>query len=123
MMRRYLALAVIGAALFAVTGCSLPARKLSVGPIEQRVTVVAERFQFIPATIDLARGKKTAIKIKSGDIAYDVAISGLGLRVHVPAKKDAVMRFTPMTKGGFTLLCTSPAGIECANMRGTVRVK
>lgn len=122
-MRRYLTVMAAGAVLLTITGCSGPGRKPSLGPVEQRVTVVAERFQFVPSTIDLAQGKRAAIRIKSGDVSYSVAVSGLGLRAQVPAKKDTVIRFKPLKKGSFTLLCTSPAGTECSNMRGTIRVK
>lgn len=122
-VRRYLATAAVGAFLLATAGCSGPGRKPFPGPIEQRVTVVAERFQFVPSTIDLSQGKRAAIRIKSGDISYGIAVSGLGLRAYVPAKKDAILRFKPMKKGSFNLLCTAPAGAECRNMRGTIRVK
>lgn len=122
-MRRHLAVTVAGAFLLAGAGCASPGRKPLPGPVEQRVTVVAERFQFVPSTIDLTRGKRAAIRIKSGDIGYGVAVSGLDLRARVPAKKDTVLRFTPARRGNFSLRCTSPAGRECDNMRGTVRVK
>lgn len=123
MMRRCLAAVTAGAVLLLGAGCARPGRKPFPGPVEQRITIVAERFQFVPSTIELTQGKKAAIRIKSGDFAYGVAVPDLGLRARVSARKDTILRFTPKAKGNFSLLCTSPAGPPCENMRGTVRVK
>lgn len=126
-MRRHAARFAILSAIAGVSvlaaGCPRVARKPLPGPVEQRVTIVAERFQFIPSTIDLTRGKEASVKIRSGDVAYGVAVPELGLRARVPAKKETLLKFTPERTGSFTLRCTAPAGPACDNMRGTIRIR
>lgn len=104
-------------------GCAGARPKPLAVPLEQRLTIVAERFQFIPATVEVSAGKKVVLTFKSGDRGYGIAIDGLGVKAYIPAGKERKVAFTPPRKGGFPLRCTAPATPSCLNMRGTVRVR
>lgn len=104
-------------------GCAGARPKPLAVPVEQRLTIVAERFQFIPAMIEVARGKKVVLTFKSGDRGYGIAIDGLGVKAFIPAGKERKVAFTPSRTGEFPLRCTAPATPSCRNMRGTVRVR
>lgn len=105
-----------------LSGCAA-ARRKPPAALEQRVTIVAERYQFIPSTVDLAAGRATVLRLRSGDRAYAVALPDLGLKAFIPKGRETTLRFTPRRRGDLTLHCTAPANQACLNMRGTLRVR
>ena len=121
-MARSLVATLLAAALTVASGCA-GMRRRPPAALEQRVTIVAERYQFIPSTVDLRAGQPVAMRLKSGDGAYGVAVPELGLKAFMPKGKDTTLRFTPRRAGDLTLKCTAPANQSCLNMRGTLRVR
>lgn len=106
-----------------LAGCA-GARPKPLGvPVEQRLTIVAENYQFIPATLEVTRGKRVVLRFKSGDRGYGIAIDGMDVKAFIPSGKEKKVAFTPSRKGEFPLRCTAPATPSCLNMRGTVRVR
>ncbi len=106
-----------------LAGCAAGRRKPLEMPLEQRLTIVAENFQFIPSTVKVARDKTVVLLLKSGDRGYGVAIEDLGVKAYIPAGKETRIRFRPAEKGEFALRCTAPATPSCLNMRGTIIVE
>ncbi len=121
-MARSLLAALLAATLTMAGGCAGLRRKPPAA-LEQRVTIVAERYQFIPSTVDLRAGQPVVLRLKSGDGAYGVAIPELGLKAFIPKGRDTTLSFTPRRAGDLTLRCTAPATQSCLNMRGTLRVR
>lgn len=118
------AAACAAALLAALTGCSaLPLRKPA-GTGEQRLTVLVKRYEFIPATMKVRKGKRTVITFRSGDVAYGVQIPELGLRVTVPAGASARLEFVPGRTGTFAVRCTAPGPQPgCGQMRAVLQVQ
>lgn len=115
--------AALAAAVLLLAGGCAGVRRKPPAAVEQRVTVVAERYQFIPATVDLSARHPVVLRLKSGDRAYGVELQPLGMKAFIPKGKDATLRFTPARAGDLTLRCTAPATQACLNMRATLRVR
>lgn len=93
-------------------------------PIEQRFTITAEKFQFVPGTIQVAPAKRVGLRLKSNDVTYGFAIPALNLRTVIPAKGETTLQFTPSRKGSFVFRCTPPGPQPgCRQMRGMLIVK
>lgn len=115
-------------AAMSLTGCTGGSRKpwpFPVSPIEQRLSVVAKKYEFVPATLKVRKDRKVVMRIRSVDnLSYGVYIPELGLRTTVPAGGESEIRFVPKRKGMFGIRCGPPArGPGCDNMRGTIEVK
>ncbi len=114
---------VLGAAILAA--CTQGAARKPIGtPREQRLTVIVKRYEFIPATLTVRKGRKVVIRFRSGDVAYGVRIPELGLAVRVPARGDAKLTFTPERAGTFAIRCADPGPQPgCAQMRAVLQVR
>lgn len=104
-------------------GCPDEKGKKKPLPLEQRLVLHVQQFQFIPATVRVRAGKKVVLRIKSGDLTYGIALPALGMGTTVTPKEDAALVFTPPRTGVYAIRCTAPAGHACQNMRGSLVVR
>lgn len=114
--------AVIGLALLACTPASRAGGAVEDGTREFRI--VAERFQFTPSEIEVARGERVRLIFTSEDTTHGVAIAGYGVRENIPprGKGETVVEFVADRPGTFTFRCAHLCGAGHAMMRGTLEI-
>lgn len=93
------------------------------GPREERLIVIARKYEFDPGTIRVKRGDTIRLTVKSEDVEHSIAIPELDVpETKIPAGGEARITFVPEEAGTFTGRCTVP-GKGHENMRLTVEVK
>ena len=120
--RPFAILAAVIAGLFA-----MPARSDSTfagQTAEPRViNVVAQRYEFIPSTIEVVQGERVRIVVKSGDGFHGFGIKQFDVSKEIPRGETVTIEFTPDVAGEFPILCTEYCGDGHEEMKGQLIVK
>lgn len=118
-----LATMAVGSGLLSCAPASRAGRTVEDGTREFRI--VAERFQFTPAEIEVERGERVRLVFTSDDTTHGVAIAGYGVREIIPprGKGETVVEFVADRPGTFTFRCAHLCGAGHAMMRGTLEVE
>lgn len=113
----------IGLSLLSCAPVSRAGRMVDDGTREFRI--VAERFQFTPAEIEVEHGERVRLVFTSEDTTHGVAIAGYGVREIIPprGKGETVVEFVADRPGTFTFRCAHLCGAGHAMMRGTLEVR
>jgi cytochrome c oxidase subunit 2 len=122
--QRFAAAAVVGMALlFGVTWTSArqdPATASAPRVIE----VLAKRFAFVPANIDVTEGERVRLVVKSGDGVHGLAIKRLRVNKLVPRGGETVtIDFVAPAPGTYEILCSEECGEGHDVMSGSLVVK
>ena len=85
--------------------------------------VVARRFAFEPATIDVTQGDRVRLIVTSGDGVHGVGIRKFKVNALVPrGPKPVTIEFTATEAGTFPIVCSEACGDGHADMRGALVV-
>jgi cytochrome c oxidase subunit 2 len=122
----------MGALLTMVVGCALagiaaaaPSREPASGQTaEPRVIeVVARRYAFEPAEIEVAQGERVRVLVKSGDGLHGFEIKRFKISKELPRGADPVaIEFTADEAGRFPILCSVFCGDGHDDMKGMLVV-
>jgi len=89
--------------------------------------VVARRFDFEPATIEVTEGDRVRLVVRSADGPHGVEIKAFKVKKAVPRAKpgDApiIIEFVAASAGEFPILCSEYCGNGHEDMKGTLVVK
>ena len=89
--------------------------------------VVARRFDFEPATIEVTEGDRVRLVVRSADGPHGVEIKAFKVKKAVPRAKpgDApiTIEFVATRAGEFPILCSEYCGNGHEEMKGTLVVK
>ncbi len=86
-------------------------------------TVVAKRFTFEPATIQVTVGDKVRLVVSSADGVHGVGIRKFKVNTLVPrGGKPVTIDFTASEAGTFPIVCSEACGDGHADMRGSLVV-
>ena len=89
--------------------------------------VVARRFDFEPATIEVTEGDRVRLVVRSADGPHGVEIKAFKVKKAVPRAKpgDApiTIEFVATNAGEFPILCSEYCGNGHEDMKGTLVVK
>jgi heme/copper-type cytochrome/quinol oxidase subunit 2 len=89
--------------------------------------VVARRFEFEPATIEVTEGDRVRLVVRSADGPHGVEIKAFKVKKAVPRAKpgDApiTIEFVATSVGEFPILCSEYCGNGHEDMKGTLVVK
>jgi cytochrome c oxidase subunit II len=89
--------------------------------------VVARRFDFEPATIEVTEGDRVRLVVRSADGPHGVEIKAFKVKKAVPRAKpgDApiTIEFVATSAGEFPILCSEYCGNGHEDMKGTLVVK
>lgn len=109
---------VIAIALVAV---SLVLRAASSGakPVHE-VQVVAKKFAFEPAVIQVTAGEPVRLAIHSGDRVHGFSIRDLNIDVQIPRSGDVVVEFTAPREGRYEIACSEFCGSGHGHMKAAV---
>jgi cytochrome c oxidase subunit 2 len=115
--RRALAAAGLGLAALASAGYAAQ-------PAERRtIDVIARRFAFEPAQIEVAVGEPVRLLVRSADGVHGLEIKKLKVKKTVPRGGEAVViDFTPTEPGQFPILCSEYCGDDHDSMKGMLVV-
>ncbi len=85
--------------------------------------VVAKRFSFEPATIEVSQGDRVRLVVTSADGVHGVGIRKFKVNQLVPrGGKPVTIEFTATEAGTFPIVCSEACGDGHADMRGSLVV-
>lgn len=89
------------------------------------ISIVAERFTFVPSQIKLRKGEVVELRIRSLDTNHGFAIPEAGVNVVVPkrGKGDVRILFRAQETGVFEFFCSKACGAGHTIMRGRIVVR
>jgi cytochrome c oxidase subunit 2 len=89
--------------------------------------VVARRFAFEPATIEVTEGDRVRLVVRSADGPHGVEIKAFKVKKAVPRAKPGdppiIIEFMAASAGEFPILCSEYCGSGHEDMTGTLVVK
>ena len=97
---------------------------LGVGRAETRqIEVVAKKFAFEPARIEIKAGEPVEITFRSADTKHGFACKELGLeKVTFSKEEPAIVKFTPEKAGTYEFKCSRFCGLGHSKMKGEIVV-
>jgi cytochrome c oxidase subunit 2 len=115
----------LGAAILVYSGIAAapaPARSRQIEP--RVVEVVARKFAFEPARIEVTEGETVRLVVRSADGVHGVGIKKFKVAEEVPRGGTPVMiEFTATATGEFEILCSEYCGKGHEDMSATLVVK
>jgi cytochrome c oxidase subunit 2 len=85
--------------------------------------VVAKRFAFEPATLEVRQGERVKIVITSADGVHGIGIRKFKVNTLIPrGGKPVTVEFTAAEAGTFPIVCSESCGDGHADMRGSLVV-
>jgi cytochrome c oxidase subunit 2 len=92
-------------------------------PERRTIEVVARRFAFEPAQIDVAVGEPVRLLVRSGDGVHGIEIKKFKVKKTVPrGGEPVVIDFTPTEAGQFPIMCSEYCGDQHDSMKGMLVV-
>lgn len=84
--------------------------------------VVARRFAFEPATIEVRQGDRVRLVVTSADGVHGIGIRKFKVNTLIPRGKPVTIEFTATEAGTFPIVCSEACGDGHADMRGSLVV-
>lgn len=122
--RSALAVAVLALAAGGIAAASAAKARPAPQAAEPRVIeVVARRYAFEPAEIEVAAGERVRLMVTSGDGLHGFEIKRFRVSKEIPRGSAPVaIEFTPSEPGRFPILCSVFCGDGHNDMTGTLVV-
>ena len=86
------------------------------------ITIVATRFAFEPARIEVTEGERVRLVVSSGDGVHGVEIKKFKFNKKVPRGGEATIEFVASAVGEFPILCSEYCGGGHEDMKGMLVV-
>ena len=87
------------------------------------IEVVAKRFSFEPARVEVTEGERVRLVVKSGDGVHGIEIKKFKINKRVPRGGNPVsIEFTASATGEFPILCSEYCGDDHEAMKGMLVV-
>jgi cytochrome c oxidase subunit 2 len=91
------------------------------GPRE--IEVIARRYAFEPAEVEVAEGETVRLKVRSADGPHGIEIRQFKVKKEIPRGTEPVtIEFTATTAGRFPILCSEYCGEGHGDMKGALVV-
>jgi cytochrome c oxidase subunit II len=88
------------------------------------IEIVAKRFAFEPAEVEVTVGERVTLAVRSGDGVHGIEIKKFKVKKEIPRGAEPVMiEFTATETGRFPILCSEYCGDGHDDMKGTLVVK
>jgi cytochrome c oxidase subunit 2 len=88
------------------------------------IEVVASRFAFEPATIEVTEGERVRLMVRSADGVHGLEIKKLKINKPIPrGGKPVQIDFVASTPGSYEILCSEYCGEGHEDMTGSLVVK
>jgi cytochrome c oxidase subunit II len=86
------------------------------------INVVAKRFTFEPARVEVTEGERVRLVVSSGDGVHGVEIKKFKINKKVPRGGEVTIEFVAGAAGEFPILCSEYCGDGHEDMKGTLVV-
>jgi cytochrome c oxidase subunit 2 len=87
------------------------------------IEVVAKRFVFEPAEVEVTVGERVTLAVRSGDGVHGIEIKKFKVKKDIPrGGEPVVITFTPNATGRFPIMCSEYCGDGHDDMQGTLVV-
>ena len=88
------------------------------------IEVIAKRFAFEPAEIEVTVGEKVTLAVRSADGVHGIEIKKVKVKKEIPRGAEPVLiEFTANEAGRFPIVCSEYCGDGHDDMKGTLVVK
>jgi cytochrome c oxidase subunit 2 len=88
------------------------------------IEVIAKRFAFEPAEIEVTVGEKVTLAVRTADGVHGIEIKKFKVKKEIPRGTAPVMiEFTATEAGRFPIVCSEYCGDGHEDMKGTLVVK
>ena len=88
------------------------------------IEIVAKRFAFEPAEVEVTVGEKVTLSVRTADGVHGIEIKKFKVKKEIPRGTAPVMiEFTATETGRFPILCSEYCGDGHDDMKGTLVVK
>lgn len=91
-------------------------------PEPRVIEVIARRFEFVPATVEVVQGERVRFVVRSGDGLHGFGVKQFNISREVPRGETVTIEFTPKVAGEFPILCTEYCGDGHDDMKGALVV-
>jgi cytochrome c oxidase subunit 2 len=90
-------------------------------PPVHEIQVVASRYQFEPATIQVTAGEPVRLLIRSADVSHGFGIPALRIDAHVPKGGQVLtVAFVAPSAGEYEIACSEFCGVGHGRMKATL---
>jgi cytochrome c oxidase subunit II len=121
--QRFLAAAVVGMALLSGMALMSARQDPATASAPRVIEVVAKRFTFEPATIEVTAGERVRLAVSSADGVHGLQIRKLRINRLVPRGGQPVfIDFVAADPGRYEILCSEECGDGHDRMAGTLVV-
>ena len=103
-------------------GLGLMAALTSAQSNERVIKIVAKKFDYTPANIDLVKGEPVTLELTSLDVTMGFNLPDFHLRTDIIPGKVSTLRFTPDKVGKFDFYCDVFCGDGHEDMDGVITV-
>ncbi len=86
------------------------------------INIVAKRFTFEPARVEVALGERVRLVVSSGDGVHGIEIKRFKFNKKVPRGGEAAIEFVASAVGEFPILCSEYCGDGHEDMKGMLVV-
>jgi cytochrome c oxidase subunit 2 len=118
------AAAVVGMALLFGVAFSAAPQDPTTASAPREIAIVAKRFAFEPAAIEVTEGERIRLRVSSADGVHGLRVRGLRINKLIPRGGQAVMiDFVASAPGRYQILCSEECGDGHDTMTGTLIVK
>jgi cytochrome c oxidase subunit 2 len=122
--RRFDAAAVVGMALLFGAASTTARQDPTTVSAPRVIEVLAKRFTFEPATIEVVEGERVRLVVKSADGVHGLQIKKFNVNTLIPrAGKPVSIDFTASAPGTYEILCSEECGDGHDVMAGKLIVK
>ena len=128
MNQRTLGYLILTAVLLATTTSAGSGQNTQDNPPQSQeprvIEVVAKRFAFEPAEVEVTVGDKVTLAVRSADGVHGVEIKKFKVKKEIPRGGEPVMiEFTATEAGRFPIVCSEYCGNGHDDMKGALVVK
>jgi heme/copper-type cytochrome/quinol oxidase subunit 2 len=88
-----------------------------------KITMTAQKYQFVPEEIVVKQGTHVIIDVTSLNVEHGLRIAEYGIDVPIPAKRSAHVEFYAGKVGTFPFECSKFCGVGHFGMKGRIIVK
>ena len=107
-----------------LVAATAPGGSQAQSPEPRVIEVVAKRFVFEPAEIEVMVGERVRLAVRSGDGVHGIEIKKVKVSKEIPRGAAPVMiEFTATEAGRFPIVCSEYCGDGHDDMKGTLVVR
>jgi cytochrome c oxidase subunit 2 len=116
--------AVVGMALLFGVAFTAAPQDLTTASAPRDIAIVAKRFTFEPASIEVTEGERIRLRVSSADGVHGWHVRRLGINRLIPRGGQPVtIDFVASAPGSYEILCSEECGDGHDTMTGTLIVK